>query len=194
MKQFGRMRDIRVFMLANSVTITNPYFLFFDIKLPYNSDIATYKNGLILVQYMKNEEYRQEKKKSKFRQVNSSVHLSKNTRLIMNLSLTTIILLRKNKVRQNSHLPLFIKVLLLACGLILNCGKIFISKDYDKNTPFLFSCSLEDHSDNTMFLKSAKKYNCWKRLIENFELGNVRFENQQIKNISMQLFKTMLLF
>lgn len=56
-------------MLANSVTITNPYFLFFDIKLPYNSDIATYKNGLILVQYMKNEEYRQKKKKSKFGQL-----------------------------------------------------------------------------------------------------------------------------
>ena len=105
-----------------------------------------------------------------------------------------IILLRKSKVRLNFHLPLFIKDLPLVYGLILNYGKIFISKDYDKNTPFLFSCSLEDHSDNTMFLKSAKRYNCWKRLIENFELGNVRFENQQIKNISMQLFKTMLLF
>lgn len=44
LETIGRMRDIRVFMLANSVTITNPYFLFFDIKLPYNSDIATYKN------------------------------------------------------------------------------------------------------------------------------------------------------
>lgn len=108
LETIGRMRDIRVFMLANSVTITNPYFLFFDIKLPYNSDIATYKNGLILVQYMKNEEYRQEKKKSKFRSISCTVHLSKNTRLIMNLSLTTIILLRKNKVRLNFHLHLFI--------------------------------------------------------------------------------------
>lgn len=38
------MRDIRVFMLANSVTVTNPYFIYFDLKLPYNSDIVTYKN------------------------------------------------------------------------------------------------------------------------------------------------------
>lgn len=53
-------------MLANAVTITNPYFLYFDLKLPYNSDIALYKNGLILVQYMKNEEYREIKKKSRF--------------------------------------------------------------------------------------------------------------------------------
>lgn len=69
LETIGRMRDIRVFLLANSVTITNPYFIYFDLKLPYNSDIVTYKNGLILVQYMKNEDYRKEKKKSKFGQL-----------------------------------------------------------------------------------------------------------------------------
>lgn len=63
------MRDIRVFMLANSVTVTNPYFIYFDLKLPYNSDIVTYKNGLILVQYMKNEDYRKAKKQSRFGQL-----------------------------------------------------------------------------------------------------------------------------
>lgn len=63
------MRDIRVFLLANSVTITNPYFLYFDLSLPYNNDIKTFKNGLILVQYMKNQEYREEKKKSRFGQL-----------------------------------------------------------------------------------------------------------------------------
>ena len=40
----ARLRDVRIFLLANAVTITNPYFLYFDISLPYNSDIKTYKN------------------------------------------------------------------------------------------------------------------------------------------------------
>ena len=35
----ARTRDIRVFMLGNSVTELNPYFLFFDISIPYNNDI-----------------------------------------------------------------------------------------------------------------------------------------------------------
>lgn len=73
-------------------------------------------------------------------------------------------------------------------------GKIYISNDYDKNSPYIFSCSLENHSDNTMFLKTAKRYNAWKRLIENFELGNVRFENQKIKNLCMDLFKKLLIY
>lgn len=62
----ARMRDVKIFMLANSVTTTNPYFLYFDLHLPYNNDIITFKNGLILVQYMKNEKYRQAKKNTKF--------------------------------------------------------------------------------------------------------------------------------
>lgn len=62
----ARMRDVKIFMLANAVTTTNPYFLYFDLHLPYNTDIATFKDGLILVQYMKNEEYRQAKKQTKF--------------------------------------------------------------------------------------------------------------------------------
>ena len=37
--------------------------------MPYNNDIKLFKNNLILLQYMKNEEYRQEKKKTKFGQL-----------------------------------------------------------------------------------------------------------------------------
>lgn len=68
LETIGRMRDIQVFMLGNPANIyTNPYFLYFNLSLPFNSDIKTFKNGLILLQYMKNEEYRQAKKTTKFR-------------------------------------------------------------------------------------------------------------------------------
>ena len=63
----ARTRDIKVFMLANPANIyTNPYFLYFDLKMPYNNDIITFKDGLILLQYMKNEEFREFKKQTKF--------------------------------------------------------------------------------------------------------------------------------
>lgn len=62
----ARLRDFRVFFLANSVSRTNPYFLYFDLDVPYNNDIKLYKDGLILVNYMHNEEYRQAKRNTKF--------------------------------------------------------------------------------------------------------------------------------
>ena len=54
----GRLRDIRVIFLGNAISITNPYFTYFDLSLPYKSDIKTFKDGLIVVNYIKNEEYR----------------------------------------------------------------------------------------------------------------------------------------
>lgn len=69
LETIARLREIRVFMLANSVTITNPYFLYFNLKLPYNNDIALFKDGTILVQYMQNKEYQEVKEKSKFRKI-----------------------------------------------------------------------------------------------------------------------------
>lgn len=63
----ARMRKIRVLLLGNAGNvITNPYFLYFDLSVPYNTDIKLYKDGLILVQYMNNKAYRDEKKKTDF--------------------------------------------------------------------------------------------------------------------------------
>ena len=61
------MREIKVFMLANPANIyTNPYFLYFNLSLPFNNDIKLFKDNLILLQYMKNEEYRNVKRETKF--------------------------------------------------------------------------------------------------------------------------------
>ena len=70
LETIARMRDIRVFLLGNPADIyTNPYFTYFDLQIPYNTDIKLFKNNLILVQYMYNEEYRQAKRKTKLGQI-----------------------------------------------------------------------------------------------------------------------------
>ncbi len=74
----ARMRKVRIFLLGNAGNIlTNPYFLYFDLSVPYNTDIKTYKNGLILVQYMNNEDYRQKKKQTLFGQLVSNTSFEK---------------------------------------------------------------------------------------------------------------------
>lgn len=71
-------------------------------------------------------------------------------------------------------------------------GKIYVSNDYIKDYPFTFACTLKDHTPNTMFLSTAKKYTCWKNFITNYNLGNVRFENQKIKFVVQDLLKLIL--
>ena len=70
----ARLRDIRVIFLGNAISITNPYFTFFNLSLPYNSEVNIAKrdnqgNPLIIVYYAKNQAYRDVKKQSRFGQL-----------------------------------------------------------------------------------------------------------------------------
>ena len=49
----SRLRDVRVFMLANSASSTNPYFLYFDLTLPYNNDIKLFKEDIDAKEWVK---------------------------------------------------------------------------------------------------------------------------------------------
>lgn len=69
-----------------------------------------------------------------------------------------------------------------------NHGKIYVSNDYI-NSPLTFACTLKEHTPNTLLLKTAKKYSFWKSFIENYGMGNVRFENMKIKLICQELIK-----
>ena len=39
----------------------SPLFSFFDLSLPFNNDIKLFKDNLILVQYMNNEDFRKDR-------------------------------------------------------------------------------------------------------------------------------------
>lgn len=188
----SRLRDIRIFMLANSASSTNPYFLYFDLQLPYNNDIKLFKNNTILLQYMRNQEYRDFKKQTRFGKLiegTSFENYAINNEFIND---------NKNFIEKKSGLAKFSFAFIYQNETygVWNSykeGKIFISNDFIKNTPFLFATTLKDHTPNTMLLNTARKYNCWKHLIENYKLGNVRFENQKIKNVTQELIKQLLL-
>ena len=119
LETLGRMRDIRVFLLGNSADILNPYFLYFDLQLPYNNDIALFRDNTILLQYMTNQKYREAKKQTRFRKTYSSVLLTKITPLIINLLTIIKHLSKRNKVLLNFHLLLYIMAILTAFGSII---------------------------------------------------------------------------
>ena len=190
-ESIARMRDIKVFMLANAVSEINPYFLFFDLTLPYNNDIKTFKDGLILLQYMKNEKYRQAKKQTKFGKliegtefedyaVNNNFYDENNSFI-------------EKKTGNSKYLFAFIyKSNTYGVWIDYDIGKMYISNDYIDNG-LVFATTTNDHKPNTLLYSIAKKYNCWNMFIQNYKLGNVFFENVKIKNISKEVLKNIIL-
>lgn len=176
-------------MLANPANIyTNPYFLYFNLSLPFNNDIKLFKDGLILLQYMKNEEYRQVKRETKFGKLIAGTSFEDYA--INNKALNN----NKNFLRKKQGTAKFSFAFIFnnetfGVWVDYNQGLVFVSSDFEKNTPFLFATTLEDHSPNTLLLSSVKHYNCWKVFITAFRQGNIRFENMKIKNICNELIR-----
>ena len=186
----ARMRDVIIFMLGNSVTQVNPYFLYFDITMPYNTDIKTYKDGLILVQYMKNEAYRQAKKESKFGRLVEGTEYS-NYAIDNEFRLDNKDFIEKKTGSSKFAFGIKFKNNTYGVWFDYSVGKIFISNDIIDNGQ-MFACTLQDHSPNTMLLSAVKNYGSWKQFINNYKLGNVYYENLKIKQTIKDLFKIVL--
>lgn len=186
----ARMRDIKIFLLGNAVTVTNPYFIFFDINMPYNSDIKTYKEGLILVQYMKNEEYRKAKHESKLGKLVEGTEYSKYA-IDNSYRLDNKDFIEKKSGTSRCSFAFQYKDSKFGVWFDFNVGKIFISQDYIEGVQF-FACTLEDHRPNTMLINSAKNYSAFKTFIQNYKLGNVYYESQKIKSQVREFIKILI--
>lgn len=176
----ARLRDIRVLFLGNAISITNPYFTFFNLSLPYNSDIKTFKDGLIVVNYIKNLKYREVKKSTRFGKLIDGTEYGKYA--IDNEFLRD----SKSFIRKKTKNCKFYFILVIngkhyGVWCDYKDGLMFISNDYDPNCPVIFSINPDDHNENTLLIR-CRTSPFFKSIIEHFRLARLCFENQQIKN------------
>lgn len=176
----GRLRDVKVFFLGNMISLTNPYFAYFDLTLPYESEFKTFKDGLIVVHYARNSAYREVKKKTKFGRLIDGTHYAsyaiENNALLDNANFI-------GKKDGNSKNFSVIKLHGKKYGVWRSRldGRFYISNDYDPNNPCTFSFNNMDHDENTI-LTNARNSPWFKAVIENYKIGNLWFEDQNIKN------------
>ena len=177
----GRMRNnVKVFFLGNMTSLTNPYFAYFNLHLPYNGEFKTFKNGSIVVQYAKNSAYREYKKRTKFGSLIENTHYGdyaiENKALMDNESFIA----KKDGECKNFSV---VKIRNKKYGIWRNrlTNKMYVSLDYDPNNPCLFTFNNMDHDENTI-LANAKRSPWFKVVIENYKIGNLWFEDQNIKN------------
>ena len=185
----GRLRDIKVFFLGNAISSTNPYFMFFNIDLPYNSDIKICKrdkngNPLVLIHYIKNLKYREIKKQTRFGQLIEGTLYGKYA--IDNEFLRdskAFIKKRDNKARFFFTLVLDNNTYGVWCNYKDNI--IYISKDYDPNFKIRFTLNNDSHDEKTLLVKVRSSL-WFGSLIEHYRLGLLCFDNIKIKNTVMK--------
>lgn len=175
----GRLRNnLKVFLLSNFISLVNPYFLAFDLRLPYGSDIKTFKEGTILVCYIKNEKYREVKRETKFGKMIKGTQFEKYA--IDNEALVDTKEFIKKKNRGSRHL----------FNIIINNNKygvwndkdtthLIVSKDFNTSSPILLTFDFNSHTEKTTLARTRSPY--FKSLIEGYSRGILFFESIKIK-------------
>lgn len=174
-----RLRNGRVLILSNAITVANPYFEFWNIVPKADKQFEFYHDGDICLEQVQNEEFKQEKLKTPI------------GRLIANTEYGDYAI--DNKMLQDdasfigfkpndAKYSFLIKIDGSKFGVWTSNkqGALFISSLYDPTKPLVLALDAESHDEASVLL--GKSETAYLRLKRAFELGLLFFENQKQKH------------
>lgn len=172
--------DARVILLANAISVVNPYFDYFHIVPPVS--VGRVVRNDILVETVADQDYIEAKKQTRFgRLIAGTAYGEYNINNVYRYDNNDFI-----EKKQGDCMYMFtITYKDDTIGVWMNkeAGKIYCTSQYDKNYPYHFTMTLEDHRPNTLLLSTLSKSYYLKMFAKNFRLGNVFAENQKVKKI-----------
>ena len=193
----GRLRDPRAILLSNSITVTNPYFMYWNIKPRKNNGVVFKKESdnparpLIVVEFPIADEFQAYKKTTRFGQLIEGTaygdyaignkFLKDNNTFIM-----------KKSEHSNYSFTIKYKGALYGVWIDYQAGHFYVSNNVDPFCRVVFTLTLDDHSPNTMLIRSLHNAPHFKLFIENYKASNVYFEDIRIKNIIYEVIKLLM--
>ncbi len=181
-----RYRGVIVFFLANSTTMINPYTLFFDLHLPYGSDIV--RKGDLLLQLVNNDAYIKSRKETRFGKLIKGTEFEQYAIENKFVYDSKTFIMRKTEKAQYYFTFLYMGDK-YGVWVDYSAGKMFVSQDVDPSCKIVYSLTVEDHSPNTMLINQLGRSPIFKPFVDNYKMGNVYFESQKIKNIVYDVIK-----
>lgn len=176
----GRMRDnIRIFFLANTISIVNPYFIEWNI-IPDLGTRFTKKNDII-IETTNCESYREEKKKTRFGKFIANTtygkyaiendFLNDNENFIM-------------KRTPNSKLQFILNVDNRYYGVWFDNKEMigFVSTKKDMSNPLHFTFDKNDFDGKNIYIKSYRDNVLIETMVNFFKDGRLMFDTQAIKS------------
>ena len=180
----GRDRNIRVLIMANSVSFVNPLFSFFDIVPKENQRFTKYKDGLICVEQFTSHVFMEEKKKTPFGRLIEGTNYSKYA--IENEVLEdTNDFIKEREGAKYKFLACF-KYEDFKIGVWENLenNELFCDERIDEDNINKFAMLLEELEEGYLYYKGYRNVNLRIIKIKKSAIqGNIYFCSQEIKKI-----------
>lgn len=186
-----------LFLLANAITVTNPYFLYWGLRMPKTAD----KNGKwiwkhptrpILVEDVRNEKFIDIKQNTEFGQLVKGTNYADYS-IENKFLLDDDTFIERKSPKARYFFTFVYRNKEFGVWADFNEGKLWVSEDIDPSYVLKFAITLKDHKPNTMLLKRIGKQGHFKTFIENYKTGNVYFETMDIKNMCYEVIQMTLI-
>lgn len=172
---------VTVFFTGNAITQTNPYFEYFKLERPYQGEFKKFGDSKdILVQDVDVPELQEAQHLSRFGKIIANTEYSSYAFDNEWLDDDSDFIKKKTKdceyrmsIRYNGT---WIGIWYDSLDWIY-----YISMDVDLQHPNKFSATTDDHKPNVMLIKTAKRMNSFKHLIDAYNNGAIRYESIKLK-------------
>lgn len=174
-----RMRDTtRAVLMANSITIVNPYFLYFHIKL--NTDRRFTVQGEVCVELFTDADFIAAKQKTRFGRLVSGTkygdYAIENKWLADNDTF-----IESKTPRAEFMLGMKYNGVMYGFWVDYRVGLIFVNRQYDPSSYALYCLQRDDHDANLLLIKSLMDSKPLQRIVYAFRMGLIRFDDMQVK-------------
>lgn len=189
-------KRVVVFCLANAISITNPYFLYFGLQMPKTADnngkyIWKHKTKPILVEDVRNQKFIDVKKNTEFGKLIEGTTYSDYS-IENKFLLDDNTFIEKKSAKARYHFTFTYKNNVFGVWLDISEGKMYVSEDIDPSYYLTYSFTIKDHSPNTILIKNKNKYGHLKMFIEAYKNGCVYFESMNVKNLTYEVIQMIL--
>lgn len=184
-----RDRDnVRCVCLSNSVSLVNPYFIYFNLMPNTEKRYNAYRE--ILVEIPDSEDFANYRRHTKFgRLIDGTEYgdMSLNNEFVND---STVFISKRTK-QSRFQFALVYKGLNMGVWVDLELGLMYLSQDFDPSSPLFFAMTTEDFNENALLMNQWKDNYYLKKLVSAFKSGYLRFDNQVIRNTAYEMFKKM---
>lgn len=182
----SRLRDVIVLFLSNAITFTNPYFLFFDLRLQQGQKIA--KKGDILLEMVDSPVYMDASANTRFGKIISGTsygdYAIKNKFLRDNESFI-------ERLKEPGVYLMTLRIDEHSFGVYLapSTSLWYISEKVDKSATRIISVDMESHDIDSSMSKELNASIWYHELQQKYYRAEVRFCTMKAKNVISQVLK-----
>lgn len=184
---------VSVFFLANALTITNPYFLYFNLKMPQKKDrngkwIWKHPTKPILVEDVRNDKFIDAKKNTEFGALIEGTKYAEYS-IDNKFLLDDDTFIEKKSGNARYEFTFIYNGKSYGVWSDFHEGKMWVSADIDPSSILVYSLTQQDHTPNTLLFNNLNRTPHLKAFLEQYKCGNVRFESMNIKNVCYEILK-----